>query len=330
MRHRRKLLALAIVVMLSFLTIACETFAVRRAQRARASLGDRLYVEPVGSGARTIVFLPGLLGSTRYWRAAGLAPVGGASRFLYVDLLGFGRSPWPNDGYALDDHVMALRRTLVHENATSRVTLIAHSFGALVAAEYAARFPDGIDRVMLFGAPVYRSADEARREVGGMSWLAGMTVRGRPIARIICTLHNALGPVAMPVAAWLRPDLPAEVARDGTLHFWPSLDGTIRNAILRHPLTDSLRRTRSPITFVHGNHDRVAPIDRVRTVTAEHGAEFIETAGDHGSYWRTAGPLLVQIIGNDVTRYTSTSARPASVTRTGAWHHRHSACGGRS
>ena len=239
MRHRRRFLALAVAVTLSSATVACETLAVRRAQRARASLGDRLHVEAIGSGPRTIVFLPGLLGSTRYWRAAGLTPIGGASRFLYVDLLGFGRSPWPDHGYTLDDHVMALRRTLIHEQATSRVTLVAHSFGALVAVEYAARFPDGIDRLVLFGAPVYRSPDEARQGVGHMSWLAGITIRGRPIARLVCFFHNALSPIAVPVAVLLRRDLPSDVARDGTLHFWPSLDGTIR---MRFSITPSRTR----------------------------------------------------------------------------------------
>ena len=317
MRHRRLWLILAAVAVLSAATLACETVAVRRAQRARAPLGDRLYVEAIGEGPRTVVFLPGLLGSTRYWRAAGLAPVGGVSRFLYVDLLGFGRSPWPDSGYTLDDHVMALRRTLVHEGATRHVTLVAHSFGALVAAEYAARFPDEIDRLVLFGAPVYRSADEARREAGRISWLAGLAVGARPAARIVCVFHNAMGPCAAFMAARLRPDLPPNVARDGALHFWPSFDGTIQNAILCHPMTESLRGSGLDITFVHGARDRVAPLDRVRAIAVGHGARFMQTADDHGSYWRSAGAVLVGV----GVPLDHRALRAARVTENGACRH---------
>jgi len=303
-RYRRRIVMLALVAVLCGATIACESFAVHRAQRARAALGDRLYVEAAGSGSRVIVFLPGLLGSTHYWRAAGLTPRDG-TQFLYIDLLGFGRSPWPDRGYTLDDHVMALRRTLLHEGAVRNVTIVAHSFGALVATEYASRFPEEVDHLILFGSPVYRSSEEARRDVGGMSWLAGLTVQGRPLARIVCALHNAIGPISALIAARFRPDLPSDVARDGALHFWPSLDGTIRDAILCHPITESLRRTRANITFVHGARDQVAPMERVRLVANEYHARLIETDDTHGTYYRSAPPLLIEIVGGDAIRLSA-------------------------
>jgi pimeloyl-ACP methyl ester carboxylesterase len=269
---------------------ACASWEVRRAQHARASLGDRLYVERTGEGDETVVFIPGVLGSTRYWRAAEFEPEG--RRLLYVDLLGFGRSPWPDHGYSLDDHVNALRRTLLDEGATRRITLVAHSFGTLVASEYASRYPDDVERLFLFGAPVYTTTGEARKDVGRISWLAGLTVRAPLLARFVCIVHNALGYRAATMAAAMRRDLPVEVARDGALHFWPSLNGTIHEALLRHPFGESVRGIGPKIVFIHGKQDDVAPLMRVKALAQANGSALIVTDDTHRSYWRGARAIV--------------------------------------
>lgn len=276
------------------LTSACAQYHVRRAQAQRRGLGDLLYVESAGPGAAApMVFLPGMTASTTYWRSAGaLSLTDLGVRVSLVDELGFGRSPWPAVAYTLADHLAALDRTLEAEGAQRDLILVGHSFGAMLAAEYGARHADAVRQVILFGTPLFRSETEARLRIGEMSALAGLTARNARLARILCLLHTALLPATARLAPLLRRDLPPAVARDGTLHFWPSLRGSVENVVLRHSIEPALARLGSRVTFVHGRRDAITPLARVQEVAANAGASLVVTDDDHVSYWRSAARLV--------------------------------------
>jgi pimeloyl-ACP methyl ester carboxylesterase len=87
-----------------------------------------------------VVFLAGLTGSTSYWGHA-FDALALDHRLVFVDALGFGRSPWPDARYTLDDQLGALRRTLLGLGIDREVTIVAHSFGTVLAAYYAAGHP---------------------------------------------------------------------------------------------------------------------------------------------------------------------------------------------
>ena len=70
-------------------------------------------------------------------------------RMVYLDQRGSGRSerPW-NDAYSIDllvEDVEALRR----QWGVEKIAVIGHSFGTILAAEYAARYPQHTERVIL-------------------------------------------------------------------------------------------------------------------------------------------------------------------------------------
>jgi proline iminopeptidase len=73
-------------------------------------------------------------------------------QMVYFDQRGAGRSERPWSGhYQLDtlvDDVEALRKTL----GVPKITLMGHSFGGLLALEYAARYPKNVSRLILVGA----------------------------------------------------------------------------------------------------------------------------------------------------------------------------------
>lgn len=289
----RKILWSAGSLAMILLTLgSCSSVQIHRAQEQRSYLGDELYVESFGSGRDTIVFIPGLMGSTAYWKTGELRGLKTQHRVLFVDPLGFGRSPWPDIEYTLEDQLDAMRRTLVSHNAVSNVTLVAHSFGAIVAIHYAALHPDEVARVILFGAPIYRNPGEARDRIQTMSPLAGLLVKNRFAARVVCAFHNAIMPLAYKLAPNMRPDLPAQVARDGVLHFWPSLDGSVRHVILGKPVAKPMAALGSRATLVFGSRDTVSDSALVESLAAQTGARFIRTTDDHGSYSRWRGQIL--------------------------------------
>lgn len=269
---------------------------VRREQRQRDYLGDRLYADVVGDRGDPIVFIGGLQGSTRYWNH-GFDELAKDRRVFYVDLLGFGRSPWPDVEYTLEEHLAYLRRTLVALDATRNVTIVAHSFGTIVAAHYAARFPTEIKRLYLLGTPVYDSEEEARENIGEMSPLAAMFSLRPILAREACLLMGA----ARPVFRWAMPrlmrDVPPAVAEDAVLHSWPSIRGAINNILLAKPVARPLRSIGAKTVLVHGTRDTITTLPRIRSLAKENGATVLVSNTDHHGYAREARGAIIEAIG---------------------------------
>jgi pimeloyl-ACP methyl ester carboxylesterase len=295
-RRRVLVIALALLAWIP-LVQACSAYHVRRERAERSHLGNLLFVESAGAAAGSpMVFLPGMTGTTAYWREAGaLAFANRGTRVLLLDELGFGRSPWPDIEYTLDEHLAAIDRTLIAQGATRDLTLVGHSFGAMLAAEYAARHTESVRRVILFGTPVFRNETEARRRVSEMSVLAGLTVRNRWFAKLVCTLHMAFLPATARLAPFLSRKLPPAVLADGAAHFWPSVSGSTENVVLRHSIEPAIEVLGAKVTFVHGRHDPITPLERVREVAGASGASLVVTDDDHLSYWRAAAQVLRDI-----------------------------------
>jgi len=265
---------------------------VRSLRAERAGLGDRLYTEVRGQGD-PVVFLAGLPATTHFWQGA-FDPLAKTHRLILVDSLGFGRSPLPDVEYTLEDHLGALRRTLVAAGATRRVTFIAHSFGTLLASYYAARYPGEVEHLFLLGTPVFSGEREAREHIREMSPMGGLFTLNPVLAREACKFHEAmLSPALARIVPLFLPDTPPEVAREGLLHTWKSFDGTLRNVILTRPVAPALAGLGPKVTFVHGRADHITSLERVWSLAARLGARVIVTEDDHLSYpSRSAGTIM--------------------------------------
>jgi pimeloyl-ACP methyl ester carboxylesterase len=264
---------------------------VRREQARRRNLDGRLFTRILGAGD-PVVFIPGYQGSTEFWQHA-FDSLANRYHLIFVDALGFGRSPWPNQPPTLEDHLGALRRTLAAAGATRRVTLVAHSFGTLLAAYYAERYPEEIDRLLLLGTPVFTGEKDARRRLHEISPIAALFSLNRFLAREACMLMCALRPLLEAVLPRLKPSLPPGVVHDAVLHDWPAADGSLR-VLLTRPIAEPLRRIGSKVTFVHGDADGITPLTRIRELAAETGAEVIETSDVHLSYSSRSSNLIRQ------------------------------------
>ena len=120
--------------------------------------GVRLWYRVAGKTTRAVppvVFLHGGPGynSESFMRLEG-PRLEKSLRMVYLDQRGSGRSerPWTKH-YALDTLVAdleALRRTL----GAPTLALIGHSFGTILALEYAARYPEHVSRMVLVGTPM--------------------------------------------------------------------------------------------------------------------------------------------------------------------------------
>lgn len=290
--------ALGILCGLALGAIALELLArrnARREQKKREPLGDTLYREVRGQG-QPVLFIPGFQASTRYWDDA-FDDLDGARKLIFVDCVGFGRSPWPDIEYTLDDHLGYIRRTMIEEAATSHVTIVAHSFGTILAAYYAQRFPGEVDRLILMGVPVFRSAAEARSRLWEMSPTAALFSLNPVLSHISCTLMCAFRPVLQKLVPLLRPDLDPAVASDGVLHMWSSVDRTLRHVLLGAPIEEALRGgVGAKTTIIHGRNDTVTPLSRIESLAAATGAELIVTDDEHHGYLEDGRDHLIRVI----------------------------------
>ena len=74
-------------------------------------------------------------------------------RVIGIDLRGHGRSTNPGGECNLEEHLNDLTETLKYINLHQTITIVGHSFGAVLAVEFAKRFPNKVNRLLLISMP---------------------------------------------------------------------------------------------------------------------------------------------------------------------------------
>jgi len=122
--------------------------------------GDLVHYEVLGRG-RPVILVHGWLGSWRYWIPT-LQHLQSNYRLYALDLYGFGDSAKNYAKYNME-HQIALLEDFMIQLAISKAALIGHGLGAIVAAEFARRYPDRVPRLLLISAPLFDPGDLDRR-----------------------------------------------------------------------------------------------------------------------------------------------------------------------
>ncbi|MCB9727190.1 MAG: alpha/beta hydrolase [Deltaproteobacteria bacterium] len=103
-----------------------------------------------------VVMLHGLVvGNLASWYFTAAPALAERHRVLLYDLRGHGRSERPRAGYDLETMTDDLEQVLAERGAAGGpVTLVGHSYGALVALRFAERHPERVERLALVEAPL--------------------------------------------------------------------------------------------------------------------------------------------------------------------------------
>ncbi|GMI84590.1 hypothetical protein like AT5G17780 [Hibiscus trionum] len=138
---------------------------------------------PTGDEAvENVIFLHGFLSSSSFWTETVFGHLSeslkGHYRLFAVDLLGFGRSPKPNDSmYTLLDHVEMIDKSVISPFQLNSFHLVAHSMGCIIALALAAKYPNFVKSVTLVAPPYFPSAkDGTRTSLMALNKLAGKTL----------------------------------------------------------------------------------------------------------------------------------------------------------
>lgn len=233
--------------------------------RTRLSLDMRtnsnlLHMIKTGTEGPTLVFIPGLSGTTRYWQGR-LGALEKNYRVLLVDPLGFGDSPKPWSRYTVERHVEALYQTLKNE---TRFVLIGHSMGTLLSIAYAARHPEQVEKLVLLSIPFFGGAREARRFFSSQPVPYGWFFSNMVLAAVICVLTRRVFGRLVP---YLRRDLPREVAADIVKHSWRSFTSSFWEVICNYNAKrDADALGNLPVLCIHGDQDDTAPLAGAMTL----------------------------------------------------------------
>ncbi|MEO7086680.1 MAG: alpha/beta hydrolase [Gemmatimonadaceae bacterium] len=147
--------ALRAFATLAFLpmTLAAQTGWVTMSDSAR------LYYRVAGHGADTIIAIHGGPGMDHESIFADFAPLTKSHTVIFYDQRGGGKSTLPKDTSTLgaQRQVQDLDELRLHFGL-AKVTLVAHSYGPLLAASYAIAHPNNVKKMVFFGpVPPYRA-----------------------------------------------------------------------------------------------------------------------------------------------------------------------------
>lgn len=117
-----------------------------------------------GTGARPVVFVPGLGASGRSLLPTARA-LPAAFPVFVVDLPGFGKSKRPHTRLDLEGHASALA-SWASALGIERAIWVGHSFGSQVASLFAVRRPDLVERLALVSPTVDPRARTVRAQLG--------------------------------------------------------------------------------------------------------------------------------------------------------------------
>jgi pimeloyl-ACP methyl ester carboxylesterase len=111
--------------------------------------GQKICYYDLGAGP-PLILIHGVGGDADEW-AFCMKELSSSNRVIALDLLGFGRSDKPLICYTIDGFVEVLEG-LLDRLAIKRTSLVGASLGGWVAAAFALRFPERIDRLILVDA----------------------------------------------------------------------------------------------------------------------------------------------------------------------------------
>jgi pimeloyl-ACP methyl ester carboxylesterase len=251
-----------------------------------------LFSEKLGDEGETMVFLHGIAGSTRYWKSR-VVPLADHNRLLFVDLLGYGKSPKPWTKYTVERHVDELYQLLQDQEP---MTLVGHSFGAFVATAFCARYPHLVKRLILISLPYFGDKEGAIKYFSESHSAERYVTTNIAFAAIACILTRW-------VLRWILPyvlrDMPLEVVQDLSRHTWRSYTSSLWDGVYGHDLfadADNLDPD-CDVFCLHGSADKTAPLSGILKLSSRHSRWRLQILqdGDHHLLLRNPEWCLAKI-----------------------------------
>ena len=239
----------------------------------------RLFYRIVGTGSDTIIAIHGGPGVDLESIAGDFAPLSAKHVVIFYDQRGAGRSTLPTDTTRLSATQQVADLDAVRRHfGLARVTLVAHSYGPLLAATYAIAHPAAVRRMVFFGpVPPRRGSfwtrfgqsmatkldSSARRRMAAASQMLADTTQD---VRAACRAYwaEAMRPrLAEPdrTLSLIRSDLCAS-ALAGIRYGLQTTNRIVMGSYGDWDIRAGLKSVRAPTLVVHGEDESI-PMDLV-------------------------------------------------------------------
>ncbi len=149
--------------------------------------------------------------------------------------------------------------------------LLGHSMGALVALGVASRHPGRFKRVGLAGLPVYDTIEEGLRYIGSRSISRDRYMRNPGSGHFFCRPVHSLRYLWGPFAHLAKPDYPLPMIIDMFNHSSEAHRGGMEDIVFSGHARRLAPEMGTPVALIHGDADRVTPLEPVVELARERG-----------------------------------------------------------
>lgn len=210
-----------------------------------------------------------------------------SAKLVVPDLPGFGRSlDEDRAGFTLAHHLDMLDELADEQGLFDRRwTVGAHSMGSTLALAWADRHHRNVDKVVCWGAPVFRTSREARTSIAGNT-MARLFALDTRLAELACSFSCEHRAAAGWIAAALAPALPVAISRAAPLHTWPAYRDALHHLVMEpdwDQLLGQIATNSIETSLIWGRNDPIGDPRFAREVTADHPYTKVATvsAADH-------------------------------------------------
>lgn len=220
-------------------------------------------------------------------------------RFVRYDERGCGMSDWDTRDLSLDRWVRDLETVVDAADLRAPFVLLGISHGAAVSVAYAARHPDRVSRMILYGGyargALLRGSDGSKRIFEAIADLSKLWGRDNPAFRQVFT-SRFIPEGTDEQLRWFNELCSSTVS--------PKLAGTLLRARATTDVASDLERVRIPTLVIHARGDQVAPLSEGRQLASTiPDAQFVELDSSnhvllaHEPAWRRFEEVVLDFTG---------------------------------
>ena len=230
------------------------------------------------SGRPKLLLVHGLFSGPSVWSRL-IRELGDDADCLPVELPGCGKTPLHDGPYSVE----ALTAWLASVSEAERPThVVGHSMGGILALALAGREGSGLLSAAVIGLPIYDSPSDGRTYLGRRGQAVRAILRSHRLSHAACIVASRTHGVWGEWARRRWPYQPRGVLRAVVDHRSDAHGEALERIIWAGHVERLAAANRLPVTALHGEGDRAAPIAAVRAAAARWGWDLtVERDANH-------------------------------------------------
>ena len=237
----------------------------------------KLFSTTKGTGDNLILFLHGLWGGGNYFRELDFSDLDNTTQ-IFPDEIGFGKSEKPDIEYTPELHCRLLEQSLPKK---VQVTIIAHSFGTVLALQFLELYPERVKQIILVSPLIYKNTEEAEKYLS-TNFISKLTIEKPLLTKVICKSVCSTG-ILGKVSPFFVTPARRKFIGGCTQHTWHSYYSTFTNCILKHPTFDVAKKNKDtiPMLLIYGDQDNYANYENTNQLSGKSITKIEVIDADH-------------------------------------------------